>query len=79
MRIVATQEQKQISGAGEITEYYFDLKVGVEVIGFRQELIGYESVTYVEHGYWKDYVTVIQTPQYIIAPIYAETVTMVNW
>ena len=74
MRTLTTQDLSQVSG-GEITQIYFDLKPGIEVIGVEQILLGYDTVSWIEPGFWTDRYYEIQTPIYTYIPIYAETVT----
>lgn len=79
MRNLEATEVNKISGGyiGEVITYDFDLRAGVEVVGFERIEVGYDEFEFVERGLWKDVVTVIQKPLYEYYPIYDHTVTYV--
>lgn len=63
----------QVSG-GNSSYYYFDLLPGVEVVGFQQELIGYDVTEWTEKTGWLSSETyTIEVPVYAYYPIYSTT------
>jgi hypothetical protein len=79
MRSLSTTELNNVAGAALVTEYYFPLLPGVEVIGFEQILVGYDTVSWVEHGFFQDTVYKIESPIYEYSPIYAQTYTTISF
>lgn len=64
-------ELSVIAGGADVTEVHFTLLQGYEVVGFTQTLIGYDTVSWAEPGYFSTTVREVMTPIYDIQPIYA--------
>jgi hypothetical protein len=74
IRELTQNELSDISGGVVVSEGYFTLLQGYEVVGYSQDLIGWDTVSWTEPGlFGRTFVT--DTPIYDIQPIYAPIMT----